>query len=256
MSLRTTSFLVIDTETTGLGPAKDRIVEVAAIIAIGGDLIEPVFHTLVNPGMPIPPEVSAVHGVADWDVAGKPFLEEVWPDLQTYIDKVDCLVAHNAPFDRSFLPNVDRPWLDTYRLAQHLWPDAPNHKNQTLRYWLKLKLDKTNAHSADGDALVTANLLERMILSYLTSGNRDDLLAMIDYAESPVYVPKMTFGKHFGKALIDIPHDYLRWVLANVTDGKVTTDLQYSIERVLKGESVDGQTNQVEQDDRPSGTAV
>ncbi|PWI49848.1 3'-5' exonuclease, partial [Sulfoacidibacillus thermotolerans] len=71
------------------------------------------FATRINPLRPIPPETSAVHGIADWDVEDKPPFDQVWPIVEKQIESVDVLVAHNAPFDRSFLPETRKPWLDT-----------------------------------------------------------------------------------------------------------------------------------------------
>lgn len=68
------------------------------------------------------------------------------------------IVAHNAQFDRSMIPETGRPWICSYRPARHLWPDAQGHSNQVLRYWLDLRVDAQAAHSAAGDTLVTGNV--------------------------------------------------------------------------------------------------
>lgn len=239
MRLHDLIFLIVDTETTGLDPAEDQVVELGAA-TVRNDRVEPVFHSLVNPGIPIPPEKSAIHGIADWHVADKSPLDVEWHRFEPLVESADCLVAHHASFDRSFLPHVEgKPWLDTKRFAQHLWPYAPNHRNQTLRYWKGLRLNSA-AHSADGDALVTAHLLVLMIRDYLAQGHPDSLEGLISYAESPIFVNKMPFPLHENNiSEIDIhavPHDYLRWVLANVLVGvNLTPDLKWSIESVLKG---------------------
>ncbi len=230
MSLLATRFLIIDTETTGLDPTVDRVVEISTIPAQGSKSYKG-FATRINPLRPIPPETSAVHGIADWDVEDKPTFDQVWPFVKKQIESADVLVAHNAPFDRSFLPETEKPWLDTKRLAQHLWPDAPNFKNQTLRYWKRLKIQAA-AHSADGDTLVTAYLLILLIRDYLERGHQDDAQSLIEFSQRPIVVAKMPFGKHRGVLLEEVPDDYLRWAIKNVED--MDSDLRYSIGNRLK----------------------
>ncbi|PWI54869.1 hypothetical protein BM613_13615 [Sulfoacidibacillus thermotolerans] len=129
------------------------------------------------------------------------------------------------------MPETRKPWLDTRRLAQHLWPDAPNFKNQTLRYWKRLKIEAT-AHSADGDTLVTAYLLILLIRDYLVRGYSDGPQALIEFSERPIYVQKMPFGKHRGTPLEEVPDDYLRWMIKNVDT--MDSDLRYSIKSRLE----------------------
>jgi DNA polymerase III epsilon subunit-like protein len=153
------SFLVIDTETTGLDPTEHRVVEVAAVLVVGGRIVS-AFTSYVNPGRSIPPETSAVHGLVDADVVDAPTLQELMPRLNRLCEEVDVIVAHNAPFDRSMLPGlIEKPWLDTLRLAQHLYPDFESHKNGVLRYALGLKCPEANgmpAHRALSDSYVTS----------------------------------------------------------------------------------------------------
>ena len=229
LRLDETKFLVIDTETTGVQPETDRVVEVAAV-AVKGNRLKVAFHSLIDPLMPIPPEASGVHGIADWHVEGKPTFETIWPNLQALIDRADVLVAHNAPFDRAFLPPIDKPWLDTLRLARHLWPKAPNHQNQTLRYYCKLRLEGL-AHSADGDALVTAHLLILLLRTYTKLGLSETLADLLTFSESPIMVKKMPFGKHAGTALEDLPPDYVEWLLREGRD--LDRDLRHSLQTLF-----------------------
>ncbi|MCL6443599.1 MAG: DUF3820 family protein [Alicyclobacillus sp.] len=188
------------------------------------------FATLVNPLCPIPPEASAVHHITDHDVADKPTLHEVWPKVMELIDGA-VLVAHHAEFDRGVLPETGRPWLCSRRFANHLWPDAPNHKNQTLRYWLGIDIDVGLPHRAAGDAVVTAHVFQRELATYLARGHEDDLAALFDFVASPVQVRTMPFGRHRGQPLSEVPIDYLHWVLENVEP--LNPDLEWSIRRTL-----------------------
>ena len=229
-SLKDLRFLVLDVETTGLDPQEDRIVQIALVSVHRGQVTQ-LGTTLVNPERPIPPQSSAIHHITNRMTDQAPPWSVLWPHVEQYLFGADVIVAHNAAFDRSFVPSVNKPWLCTKRLAQHLWPSAPNFQNQTLRYWLDLELD-AQAHDAAGDTLVTAHVLLREIEAYQAQGGEDDLMALIRLANSPVLIEKMPFGKHFGERLADIPVSYLRWALTNVTD--LDPDLRWSLESVLQ----------------------
>ena len=72
-----------------------------------------------------------------------------------------ALCAHFAKFDRGFFDPAGSKWLCTYKIALWLWPDCPSHKNNVLRYWLKLKLAMDDLglqqHRALRDALAIAD---------------------------------------------------------------------------------------------------
>ncbi|MCL6594540.1 MAG: DUF3820 family protein [Alicyclobacillus sp.] len=227
--LSDTRFVVIDTETTGL-PPHGRVVEIALVETGLRSAPKMLFSTLIHPGCSIPPEASAVHHITDRDVVDKPMLDEVWPKVLQQVDGA-ILVAHNAEFDRGMLPETGRPWLCSKRFAQHLWPDAPNFQNQTLRYWLGIDIDVGLPHRAMGDAVVTAHVFQRELATYLTRGYEDDLTALLSFVEGPVEVRTMPFGKHRGQPLEEVPGDYLHWVLENFQ--RLDADLEWSIRRVL-----------------------
>jgi DNA polymerase-3 subunit epsilon len=94
-------FTAFDIETTGLDPRQDRIVEFGAVkFDNRGPICR--YSTLINPGIPMPPEAGRVNGITDEMLAGKPSLETVFPDfLRLVYDTV--IIAHNAPFDIGFV---------------------------------------------------------------------------------------------------------------------------------------------------------
>lgn len=94
-------FVAFDLETTGLYPAKDRIVEIGAVKF---DRRGPIgrYSVLVDPRMPMPAEASRVNGITDAMLAGKPALDQVLPDFLRFINGA-VLVAHNSSFDLSFV---------------------------------------------------------------------------------------------------------------------------------------------------------
>lgn len=100
-----TVFVAFDTETTGLWALSHKIVEIAAVkFRIDSPLTEE-FESLVNPGRPIPPEVTAIHGITDEMVAEAPSSAAALKAFVEFCGPDAVLVAHNAPFDMSFIGN-------------------------------------------------------------------------------------------------------------------------------------------------------
>ena len=148
-----TTFVVLDLETTGLSPDRDRITEVGAVRARGGEVIAEL-RTFVHPGVPIPAAVTAITGITDADVAGAPDVATVLPTVVDFLGGA-VFVAHNARFDLGFLraaatrlglPPLRPRVIDTAVLARRLVrdevrdmrlgtlarhfrvPDAPDHR--------------------------------------------------------------------------------------------------------------------------------
>jgi exodeoxyribonuclease X len=227
---------VIDTETTGLDPKEHCLVEVAALAVYqegnGSWSIGDGMSSFVKPSRLIPPEASAIHHIVDSDVAYAPSPDEAVNKVVSFEPEEGnpIFCAHNAPFDRSFLPMLaDAPWIDTCRCAKHMWPEAPAYGNQVLRYWLRPKLDlraelgrRTMAHSALFDATVSAHILHRMLQERTT----DDLLALSD---KPVVLKKVGFGKHFGVLWTEVPMDYLQWATRQDFDQDVAFTIKTEI---------------------------
>lgn len=94
-------FVVIDTETTGLHKGKDKILELGAVRFVGGKPVE-IFETLVNPGRPIPKEVTAINHITDDMVAGCPTIREVLPAFDRFVGASN-VVGHNLDFDLGFI---------------------------------------------------------------------------------------------------------------------------------------------------------
>jgi DNA polymerase III subunit epsilon len=154
-------YCVIDVETTGLRPTQDRIVEVACALVDGGRIVDR-WATLVNPGVPIPQIATSVHGISDEMVARAPSVTWALRFVRRWC-RGRTVAAHCANFDLSFVgPSVATRGLCTMRLARALFPEAPNHKNQTLRRFLAIDRaggERFEAHRALGDALVSAHVL-------------------------------------------------------------------------------------------------
>lgn len=206
---------VIDYETTGTDDDADaEIIEAGSYDLCqaedtGAWLVTRSVHWLVKPSKPIPPLARAVHHISDADVAEAPALREVIDD---FLDGADICAAHNAKFEQHFTPYKNLAWICTYKCALVVWPDAPGHGNQALRYWLGIDSEQTfkhersmPSHRALPDAYVTAYILRRL----LAEKTVEQLLAISRF---PALLRKMNFGKHKGMAFADAPSDYLEWI--------------------------------------------
>ena len=223
---------VIDYETTGTDENPDaEVIECGSYDMISVSdawVISRPVNFLVRPSKQIPPEARAVHHIRDADVADGQEFREVIDD---FFDGADICAAHNAKFEQHFTPFKTLRWICTYRCARVVWPDAPTHSNQGLRYWLGLDdapdFDRERSmppHRATPDAYVTAHLL-RCLLSERTI---DELLL---YSKYPAVLKTMTFGKHKGVAFADAPADYLQWI---VDKSDMNEDVKFTAHRELK----------------------
>jgi DNA polymerase-3 subunit epsilon len=162
--------VVVDTETTGLDVREDSVVSVGAVCAHGTRLFRNrLLDDLVDPGRPIPPPSTAVHGITDAMVRGARAFPEAWADLQR-LARNRVVVGHNICFDLTILraecerhgqPWEDLVFLDTLRLAARLNPTLPRHDLDTLAP--VYRIDIQGRHTALGDAMVTAELFFRML---------------------------------------------------------------------------------------------
>ncbi|GBQ86510.1 DNA polymerase III subunit epsilon [Asaia krungthepensis NRIC 0535] len=165
---------VIDLETTGAHPLSSEVIEFGAVdVFCDNDTwqIGDVRTRLFRPSGPLTPETQAVHHLMDEDFT--PDMPHATPEALSSLilgdPAPDMLVAHHIAFERHFLTDAmtgGLPWLCTLRASQKLWPEAPRHTNQILRYWLGLDLDRhlaSPAHRAGPDAYVTAHILMRQL---------------------------------------------------------------------------------------------
>lgn len=156
------TFICFDIETTGLSAARDKITEIGAVKVVNGEIKE-TFSTFVNPEMPIPQKITQLTGITDDMVKSAPSQSEaVTAFLEFAGDNV--LVAHNAPFDTSFIrkacENMGREYnctsIDTVAISRAILSDIKNCKLDTVAKYLRL--GDFNHHRATDDAEILAKI--------------------------------------------------------------------------------------------------
>ncbi len=171
LPLREVTFVVVDLETTGgRAGGGDAITEIGAVKVRGGETLGE-FQTLVNPGVPVPAQITVLTGITNAMVIPAPRIDEVLPAFLEFI-RGAVLVAHNAAFDMGFLRAAARatghPWpgnqvVDTVRLARAVVTrdEVPNHKLSTLAGLFRAQV--TPDHRALSDARATVDVLHALL---------------------------------------------------------------------------------------------
>ncbi len=130
--------VILDTETTGLDPARCSLLEIAAVRMSGNTIIDR-FETFVDPACRIPEEITELTGITSDDVAGAPQAQDAVAQLAAFAGSCN-LIAHNAPFDQSFIMpqakagTLTGSWIDSLSLAQILLPRLKSHRLADLAY--------------------------------------------------------------------------------------------------------------------------
>lgn len=191
------TFICFDIETTGLSAARDKITEIGAVKVENG-VITDTFSTFANPEMPIPQKITQLTGITDDMVKDAPSQSEaVGAFLEFAGDNV--LVAHNAPFDTSFIAkaceDMGREYnytsIDTVAISRAILTDIKNCKLDTVAKFLRL--GDFNHHRATDDAEMLArifiNLCQRLTDDYGIKKTNDinTKIAGGDFKKLPTY---------------------------------------------------------------------
>jgi DNA polymerase-3 subunit epsilon len=207
--------VILDLETTGVSIASDRIVEFSALkVSPGG--AEEWLTMRINPGIPISPEATRIHGISDADVANEPHFKDVAKKIAAFLEGCDLAGFNSMKFDIPILceeflrVNVD------FNPARHRYVDVQVifHKKEqrtlgaAYKFYCHRELE--NAHSAQADTAATYEILKAQLdrypdlendieklSSFSAFNNNADLAGRIVFNEQGVEV--FNFGKHKGK---------------------------------------------------------
>lgn len=205
-------FLVVDIETNGMEPP-------ASLIELGWQSLDwysfdrpPEVGVLqgnqlfgLQPGEIMSPDVRAVHHISPEMLEG---LDQF--DMTGWADGFDAdySVAHNAEFETKWL-DFGKPWICTYKCALRVWPDAPSHGNQALKYFLGVedRPEHHPPHRALPDAIVTTFILQAL----LDTGTPVETL--VQWSSEPRLLPSCPIGKFRGKPWAEVEWGFLNWML-------------------------------------------
>ena len=210
-----------DLETTGINISRDRIVEMSFLkVFPNGD--EEIKSRRVNPGMPIPPESTAIHGITDEDVKDCPTFKQIAKSLANQIEGCDLAGFNSNRFD---VPMLAEEFLRAdidFDMSKRKFIDVQiiYHKKEprTLEAAYKFYCDKelVNAHSAEADTIATYEVLKSQLLRYPDLLNDVETLSKdygscknnVDFAGRSVFddngIEVFNFGKHKGKPVSEV----------------------------------------------------
>ena len=250
-----------DLETTGIKVATDRIVEIC-IHRINTDGTTKTKTLRINPEVPIPPEVTAIHGITDEDVKDAPKFREVAHDLAHFLENCDLAGFNSNHFDIPLLveeflrAGVDfelkgRRFIDVQNIFHKMEP-----RNLIAAYKFYCDKDLVNAHSAEADTIATFEILKAQLdryneiafkdrkgnvtipvvndvksLSEFSHASRNaDLVGQIVYNDKNEEV--FNFGKHKGKLVAEVfknEPSYYDWIMKSefaLSTKKVVTSIK------------------------------
>ena len=221
-----------DLETTGIDIAKDRIVEISMVKVMpnGEEIVK---TRRINPGMPIPPESTAIHGITDEDVKDCPKFKETAKSLAAQIEGCDLAGFNSNRFDIPMLAeeflragvDVDlnrRKFIDVQTIFHKM-----EQRNLTAAYKFYCNKDLANAHSAEADTMATYEVLKAQLDRYPELENDVNFLSKyssftnnVDFAGRMVYNEKgqevINFGKYKGRVVEEVlksDPSYYAWIM-------------------------------------------
>ncbi|MBQ3154046.1 MAG: PHP domain-containing protein, partial [Clostridia bacterium] len=167
-------FVIFDIETTGLSVANCGITQIAASIYRGGQTVD-TFETFVNPGMPIPQNITELTGITDEMVADAPSVKDAVEAFLRFAGG-RMLVAHNASFDASFIRKAcndydmafDNPCLDTVALSRYINADSNRHTLDALAKYFKL--GEFDHHRANADTEMLSLIFGQLARKLASNG--------------------------------------------------------------------------------------
>ncbi|MCH5334657.1 MAG: 3'-5' exonuclease [Alistipes sp.] len=238
-----------DLETTGVDTSKDRVVEIS-MVKVMPDGEEIVRTRKINPGMHIPEEATAIHGITDDDVKDCPSFAQIAKSLSQFIEGCDFGGFNSNRFDLPMLVEEFMRAGIEVNFKRRKFIDVQNifHKKEqrtlTAAYKFYCGKDLADAHSAEADTLATYEVLKAQLDRYPDLDNDVDSLAeysargeTVDYAGRIVYDDKgvevFAFGKYKGRSVTEIfslEPSYYDWMMKGdfpLYTKKVITELRF-----------------------------
>lgn len=222
----------LDLETTGINVSTDRIVEIS-VLKISPDGKQEWLSTRINPGMPIPPKSTAIHGITDADVADAPVFREIAKKLIAFLEGTD-LAGYNAiKFDIPVLAeeflriNMDFNFLKRKYIDVQVIFHKKEQRTLAAAYQFYCNKELENAHSSMADTQATFDVLKSQLDRYSDLENDVEKLAEfssfnnnVDFAGRIIYdengIEIFNFGKHKGKSVEKVFSEdpsYYSWMM-------------------------------------------
>jgi DNA polymerase-3 subunit epsilon len=222
----------LDLETTGINVSSDRIVEIS-LLKISPNGREEWMSTRVNPGIPIPPKSTAIHGISDEDVVSSPAFKDIAKNLVSFLEGCD-LAGYNAiKFDIPVLAeeflriNIDFNFLKRRYVDVQVIFHKKEQRTLTAAYLFYCKKELEGAHGSKADTAATYEVLKSQLDRYADLENDVDKLAdfstfgsNVDFAGRIILdengIETFNFGKHKGKSVEAVFADepsYYSWMM-------------------------------------------
>lgn len=231
--------IILDTETHDLNGLPIEIAYAPVTLEQGQLYLDQsqVFDEYYQVGEPISYASMAVHHILESDLDGK-------PDYRTFrlAEETQYIIGHNIDYDVQTIAKcgVDVSKLKsicTLALARYVWPTFSAHNISALIYQLSNGSEKArkmlkNAHQADADIILTANILMHLITELQKSQDVQTWEQLYQISEQARVPRVMPFGKHKGVALADLPPDYVEWLLKTEID----LNLRKALEKLFASE--------------------
>ena len=257
--------IVIDFETTSIDFREAEVIQYAGdnVIAILEKAAENGYDAAVDyqfyrPDEPVTPKISSVTCITNRMLEGMPQFKDHQSKIEEQINEYKYLIAHNAYYEEGVLKTHGMKFpqtICTMRFARKLYKDNEDVSefNLTfLRYALDLPIpDEIRAHLAHEDTMVTALLFIRLVEDAIAAGVLDISVGaatlgeqIVDWLEQPIITKTMSFGKHKGKKLTEVPIDYWQWALDNMNsldeehpgfDRDFAASVTLAVEAILDG---------------------
>jgi DNA polymerase III epsilon subunit-like protein len=217
MNYESANYCFLDTESSGIDDDRG-VVEVAWVMTDADFNILSERQALIDPERMIDPSASGVHGLTNADLEGCPTLAEFFSveDPSCYGRKLPgntVVVGHRISFDTHTIgPHIDGEFaeLDTLRWVRRLYPDASDHKLQTMIYALNLPRSE-GAHRALADVMSAYHLCR-----HICDRTGYTLKQLAEASEQPMQLAVFPFGKWKGTPFKEVPRSYLYWAINNM----------------------------------------